>query len=84
MTKHELMNVIYQATFMLDELTLYLDTHPDCSHAMEAYMKYKKIRDEAYANYTNAFGPLSRYNVNLKNGWSWINDPWPWEGECGC
>ena len=84
MNKKELFDVINQASFMLDDITLYLNTHPDCRDGMKAYEHYKEIRKEAIEDYTRMYGPISRYDVNEDNYWDWVNKPWPWEGECGC
>ena len=37
----------------------------------------------AKAKYEECYGPLTIEGVDTeKDGWSWINGPWPWEGEC--
>ncbi|MDE6025863.1 MAG: spore coat protein CotJB [Lachnospiraceae bacterium] len=84
MSKKELFNFISQVSFMLDDITLFLNTHPDCEDAIEAYNEFKEMRKEAVCEYTEAYGPLNRYDVNVCNYWDWVNKPWPWEGECGC
>jgi spore coat protein JB len=82
--QRELLNCISEATFMLDDITLYLDTHPECQAAIEEYEKYRILRDTSVCEYTERFGPLTRYNVNAENEWNWVDQPWPWEKECGC
>ena len=82
--KKELFDLINQVSFMLDDITLYLNTHPDCADALEAYRHCKHIRKEAIKDYTEMYGPICRYDVNTENYWDWVNKPWPWEGECGC
>ena len=69
------------------ELTLFLDTHPDCVEAMQALNMHRanaiKLKDE----YECKYGPLSNPKANGKH-WCWIDDPWPWEylpqNGCGC
>ena len=35
----------------------------------------------AAAEYEDAFGPLTAREVDTRSGhWTWIDDPWPWEG----
>ena len=46
------------------------------------YKKYKKLYKEAAEEYTRYFGPLVNENVNVDNGWTWVEGPWPWEGGC--
>lgn len=84
MCKKDLFELINQSSFMLDDITLYLDTHPECTEAINAYNHFKEIRMEAVNDYTQMYGPISRYDVNADNFFSWVNDPWPWEGECSC
>lgn len=84
-SKKELMQFIYQVTFMLDDITLFLDTHPDCGEAIDAYNHFKSLRKKAVADYEKMYGPLNRYNVDTCENWKkWIENPWPWEGACGC
>lgn len=84
MSQKELFSMINQFSFMLDEIVLFLDTHPDCQEAIDAYNHYKHLRCEAISDYTEMYGPISKYDVNASNYWDWVNKPWPWEGECGC
>ncbi|MDO5127249.1 MAG: spore coat protein CotJB [Eubacteriales bacterium] len=76
--------MITKFSFMLDDIVLYLDTHPDCKEAIEAYNHYKMLRQEAICEYTKMYGPICKYNVDTDNCWDWINRPWPWEGACDC
>ena len=46
-SKHELMNLINQFSFMVDDIALYLDTHPTCRDGIDAYKHYKMLREEA-------------------------------------
>ena len=80
--KYELSEIIMQSSFALDDIKLYLDTHPCDMDALKTYNDYKQIRDVALKEYTNNYGPISAYDVNVDNYWTWVNDPWPWEGVC--
>lgn len=74
-----LLRKIKQYDFSLKELNLYLDTHPRCQRALAMFAQYKKLREEAVAEYNDKFGPLTpEQNQNLQS-WDWIADPWPWE-----
>ncbi|MCR5792822.1 MAG: spore coat protein CotJB [Lachnospiraceae bacterium] len=74
-----MMRYICELGFALDDVTLYLDTHPTDANAIDYYNNYKKMYREAKQDYTRQYGPLNDYEVNCNNGWSWINTPWPWE-----
>lgn len=84
MNKKQLFDFITEVSFAIDDITLYLDTHPDCIKALSEYRKYKDMREQAVKEYNNFFGPLDRYHVNDDNYFDWVNDPCPWEGECDC
>ena len=44
MCKAELRQFIDQVSFMIDDITLFLDTHPDCREAIDAYNHFKMMR----------------------------------------
>ncbi len=85
MNKKELMNYIDCTTFATIDCGLYLDTHPDDKRALEYYKQQSSCRNEAVAEYSKRFGPLTIDSVNASDEdyWNWINQPWPWErGYC--
>ena len=56
MNKGELLTFIDEVTFALDDLTLYLDTHPHCEKALGKYETYKAMRNQAVKDYVNMYG----------------------------
>lgn len=77
--RRTLLSRIKQYDFSLKELNLYLDTHPTCQRALAMFAKYKKLREQAIAEFNAKFGPLTpEQNTDLER-WDWIADPWPWE-----
>lgn len=81
-SREQLMCIITEASFALDDVKLYLDTHPCDKEALEYYQHYRQIRKEAMKEYRDCYGPISAYDVAEDNVWTWINSPWPWEGAC--
>lgn len=81
-TREQLFHIINVSSFALDDLNLFLDTHPDCTDAITLYNQQKAIRTQAIREYTENFGPIDKYNVDTCQGWSWTETAWPWEGEC--
>lgn len=77
--KEKLYRTIQMYGFALDEIRIYLDTHPRCRHGLEYYHKYKKLHDEAVSEYIRLFGPLTANQVESEDNWTWVNEPWPWE-----
>ena len=63
----------------MDDTVLFLDTHPCDKDALCYYNKLKKEREEAVNEYTQKYGPLSKYDVPDSCYWEWVKDPWPWE-----
>jgi len=79
-TREALMQKIYTYGFAMYEACLFLDTHP-CDIEARAY--YSSMRDaykEAADQYKMEFGPLHISDVDASTYWTWLDDPWPWEG----
>lgn len=73
MMNHEQMNKrLYSLPFMQHELRLYLDTHPDDKRALDAYRRVCEAMGHCCCCVDAEM---------LKNGWGWIDDPWPWQAE---
>ena len=59
MTREQLLNRINQVSFAVNEMTLFLDSHPDNEEAL-AYMEEKSaLRRESLEEYARRFGPLT-------------------------
>lgn len=65
--------------FALDDIRLYLDTHPCDQTALDYYEKFRKLKDKTLEEYTCKFGPINSYNIDVDNCWPWVQTPWPWE-----
>ena len=78
-----LLRQISEHEFMMIDLGLFLNTHPKCQDALDAYKKHKAAYKELVELYNCECGPLTLYQVNNTNCWDWVNTPWPWEME-GC
>ena len=48
-----------------------------------AFDKQRELWMQAVADYEEAFGPLTQNSKASTAGgsWSWVDGPWPWEGE---
>lgn len=76
-TRKELLMQIKEYRFALDELNLYLDTHPDDAKALCLHNNYSRTLREIETEYQKVYGPLSaNYPCNK---WRWLEEPWPWE-----
>lgn len=76
-----LMHRIQICDFALDEVKLFLDTHPRDTFALEYYAKYLELSKKATAEYVQKFGPLTPGDYDGGPCWRWVDNPWPWEME---
>ncbi|MCL6454409.1 MAG: spore coat protein CotJB [Alicyclobacillus sp.] len=66
--------------FVLVELTLYLDTHPDDQKAIAQFNQFQQRKANLMRQFEAAFGPLQEYgNSPTGQRWSWSEAPWPWQ-----
>jgi spore coat protein JB len=73
---------INEVSFAVNDVTLYLDSHPCDNKAMEFYKENVKKRNKALREYAKHYGPLTIDTADdaQSNSWEWISQPWPWEG----
>ncbi len=65
--------------FAIQELALYLDTHPEDKEALDLYRVYQSMYHDAVMKYSEKCGPLSHTMPVCDKQYSWLDDPWPWE-----
>ena len=79
MCNNPLMMKITELSFAMDDLRLFLDTHPDCKEALVYYDEIQRQRRIAVDEYEEKFGPLGFYGNVDCNEWKWVCGPWPWQ-----
>lgn len=70
--------------FMLWDLRLFLDTHPQCRQAQEALAALRAQERQARRQYERSYGPLSWGEAappEAEQQGDWVQGPWPWQGE---
>lgn len=77
--ENELLKRVYETGFALDDVCLYLDTHPSDRDAMNYYHYVQKLNQDAIQAYQRVHGQLLITDV-AADQWNWVNNPWPWEG----
>jgi spore coat protein JB len=82
MNREKLFACITATSFVMDDLRLFLDTHPRDREALEYWDRVQRVRNEAVHEYTKCYGPIEMYNVENDDRWTWAEGPWPWEGRC--
>lgn len=65
--------------FAIQELALYLDTHPQDCEALDLYRTYQKLYHKAMMLYGEKRGPISHAQPVEDKTYTWMDDPWPWE-----
>ena len=75
----KLQRMIETYSFVLYETALYLDTHPNCRHALDYYAKYNSKLKEALEKYQSCYGPMTIFGAKDGQEWRWVKEPWPWE-----
>ena len=80
MERQRLMNELYRVDFAITELNLYLDTHPECTAALQMLHEQLAAYEELSAAYAQEFGPLTIDQVTGCH-YTWTQAPWPWEKE---
>lgn len=72
---------IFETDFVLYELALFLDTHPESKKAMELMSEYRKMRSDLVGEYESRFGSYieTLSDVPEADRWKWIDGPWPWD-----
>ena len=93
----QLLKQIQEAGFQVDDLTLYLDTHPLDTDALNAFSQAKERRYQLMQDYAREFEPLSLCCVcpdtNNKTDsyckypgrkhFTWSDGPLPWDNQGG-
>ena len=77
---YQLLEEIQAIDFVLVELNLYLDTHPQDYEAIKQFNEHAMKSMELKANFEQQFGPLMNFGRSFSNyPFNWIDTPWPWQ-----
>lgn len=78
------MNEIAMVSFAINDLTLYLDTHPDCQNGIKLMKELLQRRLDALADYAAKYNALTQLSIVTGNPdsqkYEWDEGPMPWEG----
>ena len=77
---YSLLEELQAVDFVLVELSLYLDTHPNDYQAIQQFNSNALERKKIAKQYEAQFGPLLQYGHSYSTyPWSWNDTPWPWQ-----
>lgn len=92
--RQELLQKIDEVSFAVNDITLYLDTHPTDSDGLRYFQKVMSERKRLMEEFESQYEPLVIDCVNPKENnktgsntkypavehWTWGDGPIPWEG----
>lgn len=78
--REELMQKIMEYKFAINDMALFLDTHPCEERALECHNKYVKEFTNLKEEYEEKYGPLS-IETEVDSWCKWTDEKWPWERE---
>ncbi|MFJ7364188.1 spore coat protein CotJB [Peribacillus frigoritolerans] len=78
---YQLLEQIQAADFVLVELTLYLDTHPNDQQALQQFNQFHEYSRQLKSVFEPKYGPLLGFGNSPggENKWEWGQGPWPWQ-----
>lgn len=65
--------------FVVTELGLYLDTHPEDAEAFTLFQQFSKLVEECGHRFETDSGPLTQQSSAKGKQYEWLRSPWPWE-----
>lgn len=77
---YELLHELQETDFIIVELNLYLDTHPNDQVAIAQYNEYVQKSMHLKKQFECLFGPLTSFGYSLSpTPFMWKDQPWPWQ-----
>lgn len=87
--REEMMKKIQEVSFFVDDMRLFMDTHPENQNGLELLKNAVKDRKELLKKFAFQFYPLTMdcmadiYQENpASECYCWKEGPMPWEGAC--
>ena len=82
----QLLGEINEVSFAVNDLHLYLDTHPCDEKALTCCSEMIRKRKQLLKEYAEMYGPLTTDSADLTDcdRWKWMEQPFPWEKEGAC
>lgn len=77
---YRLLEEIQAIDFVIVELNLYLDTHPNDLETIEQFNNFTEQSMNLKIQYEQKFGPLMNFGRSYSNyPFNWVDTPWPWQ-----
>ena len=82
--REHMMAELSTISFAINDLTLYLDTHPNCQNGLSRFKELLQRRLTLLADFADKFYPLTQISMitgeNDTDCYGWGEGPAPWEG----
>lgn len=75
--REKLLRKVMEYKFYVNDLTLYLDTHPNDKKALALHNDYVEKLEEVTKEFEKMYGPLTVEIV--MESWEWAQNLWPWQ-----
>lgn len=59
LSQSQLLDYIHVVSFAVNDITLFLDSHPEHPEALAYFQEHSKLRNAALREYARRFGPLT-------------------------
>lgn len=93
-SRQDMLCRINEVSFGINDLTLFLDTHPTDEQALDLFSQYHQERKTLLEKFESQFGPLTVDCANIDHSgqistnsqyagqkhFHWLDGPLPWEG----
>jgi hypothetical protein len=77
---YRLLQELQEIDFVLVELTLYLDTHPNDAAALRQFNEFAMKKHQVRAEFERRYGPMLQFGNSFSAyPWQWWQPPWPWQ-----
>ena len=80
----QMMTELSTISFAINDLTLYLDTHPNCPNGLTLFKELLQKRLDLLADFADKFYPLTQISMITGDKdtdcYGWSEGPAPWEG----
>lgn len=78
LNRKELIKKIMEYKFAINDMALFLDTHPCSEKALKKHNEYSTNYNKYKEQYENKYGPLS-IDAETDSWEKWVYELWPWE-----
>ncbi len=77
---YDWMKQLQEIDFVLVELTLYLDTHPEDFDSIKQFNEFAEKGMKLRQQIEKKYGPLMQFGQSYSGyPWNWDDPPWPWQ-----